>query len=166
MNDIDNAKLHSAIAILRSLVDTRSAPPSAPGEQGRADFVNIARAYRASVEQREKALKNFPPLNPGWRILLELFLSNAETTDIAVSDISLYTNIALTTSLRYLSLLEDGGYIRREPCEMDKRRHFLRLTDNGREVMESFLESLWGEMHQILPTNEPASGDRPGIHQT
>ena len=163
MNENESAKLHSAIELLRSIAGVRQSTATKATIERTAEYADIAKAYRSTVLLRERTVGHFATLNPGWRILLELYILDAEEVDVAVSDVALFTNIASTTSLRYITLLSEEQYIERVPCAIDRRRHFLKLTSRARDKIEYFLDSLWSEIAQPARTPKGAGGGRNGL---
>lgn len=108
-----------------------------------------AKALRANIIEREKALPFLPSCNPGWRILLEIFISEGEGKPICVTDIGYTAELAGATTLRWLRLLESEALVTRHPDETDRRRCWLTLADEGRAAVVRVLSDL---ADRIAPT--------------
>lgn len=114
------------------------------------DRLAIARAIRANMIEHERVLPFLPSANPGWRIVLELYIAGCERSRLSVSDIWHMTNIAGATSLRWLKLLEDKGLVARSPDPADKRRIWLHLTEEGNHAVTSVVEDLIARLVPVV----------------
>lgn len=76
---------------------------------------------------------------PGWDILLDLYIAHAEGKQVSVSSACIGSASPATTGLRWLSVLAEQGLIAREADEQDQRRIMVRLTHSGIAAMERFL---------------------------
>jgi DNA-binding MarR family transcriptional regulator len=84
-----------------------------------------------------------------WDILLDLDKFEEDGVECAVTDVGGEAKIPLATILRYLSKLENDGFILRTPDKKDQRRTILTLTGMGRSALDRTFASV---------TNRPASG--------
>jgi DNA-binding MarR family transcriptional regulator len=73
--------------------------------------------------------------DPAWDMMLELYLAALEARRLAISELGIKANVPLTTSLRWIETLEEGGWVRRVPDEYDRRRFFIELSDRGAMTM-------------------------------
>jgi DNA-binding MarR family transcriptional regulator len=71
-----------------------------------------------------------------WDILLDLDKFAESGAECAITDIGVESRIPLATILRYLSKLENDGFIRRTPDKRDLRRSIVSLTDDGRRALD------------------------------
>lgn len=76
-----------------------------------------------------------------WDILLSLDHAEREGRPYFASDVANESDIPLTTALRYLGKLEADGLIKRVGDAQDRRRTKVALTDAGRELLLSVLNS-------------------------
>jgi len=108
-----------------------------------AEILRLAKALYNLRRKRDEA-SGRPGLfaEPGWDILLDLFIADCRRTDIQVSSVCLDAGIPSTTILRWIARLEDEGLIFREPDTTDARRRYVRLTGQGREMMLNVLRAL------------------------
>ncbi|MCY1671419.1 MarR family transcriptional regulator [Novosphingobium sp. SL115] len=79
---------------------------------------------------------------PGWDILLDLFIADRRRTEIQVSSVCLDAGVPSTTILRWIARLEAEGLIYRIADNADARRRYVRLTDEGRRMMASVLDGM------------------------
>lgn len=79
---------------------------------------------------------------PGWDILLDLFIGELEGTRIQVSSVCLDAGVPSTTILRWLARLEREELVYRAADNIDGRRRFVRLTDDGRGLMHEAIRSI------------------------
>ena len=108
------------------------APPSQP-------LVSLATSIAKSRQQRESY---FPPDilgEPGWDILLDLFLHDSDGRGVSVTNASLAGNTPPTTGLRWLKQLEEKGLVAREQSERDRRVTWVRLTAQAQLRMRDYL---------------------------
>lgn len=79
---------------------------------------------------------------PGWDILLDLYIADRRRTDVQVSSVCLDAGVPSTTILRWIARLEAKNLIFRTADASDARRRYVRLTDEGRETMRQILRAL------------------------
>lgn len=75
---------------------------------------------------------------PGWDILLALFVIDNVERRLSIGDLTAVTLIPLTTSLRWLAYLEEQDLISRSMAPHDQRMVLIELTDKGRRAMETY----------------------------
>lgn len=78
-------------------------------------------------------------IGSGQYIFLMAIAGNERITQKALSEQLL---IDKTTTAKAIAKLEAEGYVRREPDPVDKRYHFLYLTEAGRAVVPKVQEAL------------------------
>jgi len=100
----------------------------------------LARKIYKSRREREKR-SPVPGLfkDPAWDILLDLFISYTENTQISVSSAGLAANTPTTTSLRWILSLQNAKLIDRIGDHFDKRREFVFLTPEGIRYMREII---------------------------
>lgn len=81
---------------------------------------------------------------PGWDILLDLYIADRRRTEVQVSSVCLDAGVPSTTILRWIARLEEENLVYREADTSDARRRYVRLTDDGRKLMRSVLKALSG----------------------
>lgn len=98
-----------------------------------------ARAISANLAEREKRLPFLPSCNPGWKILIELYIAQTDNRPISITDIGHVSAIPTATILRWLALLADNGLVVRSPDTKDRRRTWLNLTPEGESAVEEVM---------------------------
>ena len=140
MDHLERLQITNASRLLNNLLMPRVARGKAAQDKDSSLFV--AKAIRANMVEREKALPFLPSCSPGWRILLEIFISEGERRPICVSDIGHSADIAGATTLRWLKMLEGHGLVAREADVSDRRRCWLHLTGEGKASVALVMEDL------------------------
>lgn len=79
---------------------------------------------------------------PGWDILLDLYIADRRRTELQVSSVCLDAGVPSTTILRWISRLEQEKLIYRTADASDARRRYVRLTDEGRNMMRKALRAI------------------------
>lgn len=82
---------------------------------------------------------------PGWDILLDLYIAHATERSVSVSSACIGSASPPTTGLRWLISLEEAGLVSRERDPKDQRRILVRLSEDGIDSMESFLREISGK---------------------
>lgn len=106
-------------------------------------FGELARQAYDDRRQRDRVF-NDPALfgEPAWDILLDLFVSYRDGRKISTSSACIGAAVPPTTALRWLTVLSERGMIEREDDPNDARRHFVRLTPHGYDLMLEYLGSI------------------------
>lgn len=104
---------------------------------------HVAAAHRLYRERRAR-LQSFSQSfaifgEPGWDILLEIYLADTVGRAMCVGTACLAADVAQTTGLRWLAKLERIGLVTREDDPRDGRRGLVMLTPSGRAEMERYL---------------------------
>lgn len=68
---------------------------------------------------------------PAWDILLDLAQARYRMRRVSITDVGRLAGLPNTTVLRWLGLLEAREWIEREPDRSDRRRVWLKITDEG-----------------------------------
>jgi hypothetical protein len=79
---------------------------------------------------------------PAWDILLELFGAQYSKEKMSVSGACYASAVPVTTALRWISKLENDGWVQRAIDPRDGRRHWLHLTEWGNARIRGFLSEL------------------------
>lgn len=91
---------------------------------------------------------------PAWDMLLALYFMPARGEFLTVSGLCYAAEVALSTGLRWQETLTQDGLIERGPQGIDKRKQFMRLTLEGRSLMDAYLTRLYY-------CETPATSDQP-----
>ena len=95
---------------------------------------------------------------PGWDILLDLFIQQRVGRPISVTAACIGSGAATTTALRYLNLLIEDGLVQREGDPADGRRSWLKLTPEAVETMTEYLKSGTFSAARTPSANRVSSG--------
>lgn len=80
--------------------------------------------------------------DPAWDMLLELFLADLLQQKLSVSAACIAARVPPTTGLRWLTLLERRGLVKRVPDSLDGRRIYVLLSEKGVGAMRRLVASV------------------------
>ena len=80
---------------------------------------------------------------PVWDMLLALYCLPARREKLTVSGLSNAAGVPMTTGLRWSKVMEQKGLIVRKSDPLDRRRVYVRLTDEGDRLMREYLTSIY-----------------------
>ena len=118
----------------------RAAQRPAPS---RADLIELARRIYDARRTRYRIFDKRVFGEPAWDMLLALYIFPPRGEMLSVSSLSYSAFVPVTTGLRWQSTLMEHDLIERGPKGTDARRQFIRLTANGRELLEKYLTRLY-----------------------
>jgi DNA-binding MarR family transcriptional regulator len=78
---------------------------------------------------------------PVLDILLDLFISESDGRSISVTDAVVASRCSATTGLRWVHALEEARLVQKSDDVTDRRRTFLSLTPQGRELVVGCVEA-------------------------
>lgn len=84
-----------------------------------------------------------------WNIILDLAAARIEGKRISITSACIASEVPSTTALRWISILEGDGMIIRENDFSDRRRTFLRISDNAMHLVNSYYNTL--HLHPAVP---------------
>lgn len=99
-------------------------------------------AVSQHIEHREKLIKLLGAdlvSDPVWSMLLELYSSDLRGQIACVKVLCLASGVPATTALRWLTVLEDRGWIAKQPDARDGRRMIVDFTEEGRDLVAALL---------------------------
>jgi DNA-binding MarR family transcriptional regulator len=94
--------------------------------------------------QRRKLFNPHMFGEPAWDILLALCEMDDIERRLSIAQLATITHVPLTTSLRWLSYLEDQDLVSRSIAPHDHRMVLIELTDEGRRTMENYFREALG----------------------
>ena len=74
--------------------------------------------------------------DPAWDILLEAYASSLSEQRLSIGALCEAAAVPSTTALRWLTKLEQDGWLRRRADPLDARRWWVELTERGVSAME------------------------------
>jgi hypothetical protein len=126
------ARIQRDLDGLRSMVDrSRGRERHDPTE---ADVRAVLWARR----QRELVFGKELFADPAWDILLELYAAVLGQRRVPTSELAVAAGIPLTTTLRWISKLENEGLVTRADDPLDGRRVWIALTSRALPMMSSY----------------------------
>jgi DNA-binding MarR family transcriptional regulator len=119
--------------------NSREIPSAAARAQVEEDEV------RRIIDLRERRAELFGRSlfkEAAWDILLELYADALENRQLSVTQLCAACRISIATTVRWLSALEDRGWIVRRADLADQRRSMVSLTKRARATMDMLFRDL------------------------
>ncbi len=116
---------------------------SPPGDPVEAS--SLLDQVRRLIAERERRREYFPGTllsDPAWDMLLDLAQNQLSGHLTYVSSLAVGARVPLSTTSRYLDMLEKEELVERFQDPMDKRRVRVNLTDSGWNRMHEYLDGL------------------------
>jgi DNA-binding MarR family transcriptional regulator len=114
----------------------------------RLPFASTAEALLAERRRRDAQFEAGFGLalagEPGWDMLLLLYVEEAYGRRVSVSALCTGAGGSPTTAARHLRGLEDHGLMKRTDDPLDRRRSWIAFTPGGLTAMRLYLESASG----------------------
>ncbi len=114
-----------------------------PGSSQFPDLAQKAASMYRNRRLRERFLPKAIFAEPGWDMLLDLFVASEHKRDVSISSACVAACVPPTTALRWIAMLEERDLVCRERDASDHRRTFLRLTPQGYRQVLNFLLADW-----------------------
>jgi DNA-binding MarR family transcriptional regulator len=122
------------------------------------ELVRLACRIYDARRARDRMLDSQLFGEPAWDTLLALYCLPARGEMLHTTALTYAANVSLTTGLRWQRLLTAKGLIERGPKELPRRRQFVRLTETGRSMLETYLTRLYHCTTTAPPFPERAGG--------
>lgn len=109
------------------------------------DDASVAGKVRSIQRARINRSRLFDPdlfADPAWDILLDLYASSLEQRRVSVAGLGAASGVPATTSLRWVTVLEERELIVRRTDPLDGRRVFVMLTAKGSSIMREYFQTL------------------------
>jgi DNA-binding MarR family transcriptional regulator len=100
---------------------------------------------RRMLRARRSREQQFGPnlfADPAWDILLEAYAAELEQQRISVTALSEASAVPPTTALRWLSKLEEDGWLRRKADPYDGRRFWVALTEQASVQLRTYFDNV------------------------
>lgn len=142
--DSDLVEIKETLSELLDVLRTRDtkAEPEDTQERTVGDTVDYVKRLLTIRTGRRHFL---PPSyfdGPALTILLDLYVSDREKRQVAVSDAVAVSGAPTSTALRCIATMENDGYVSKQPDPSDKRRTLLQATPRAITDIEK-LTALW-----------------------
>jgi DNA-binding MarR family transcriptional regulator len=102
-------------------------------------LAEAARQLWSFRRERRRIFNDAAFANPGWDILLDVYLASADGERLSTKSACLAATVPKSTALRYLTRLCELQLVTRVPHPSDNRTKWIELTDQGLEQMEMYL---------------------------
>ena len=109
----------------------------------RHNLRQIANRIYDSRRTRSKVFEHQIFGEPAWDMLLALYFMPAKGEFLTVTALCYAADVPVSTGLRWQATLTQEGLIERGPQGVDKRKQFVRLTSEGRILMDAYLTRLY-----------------------
>jgi len=76
--------------------------------------------------------------DPAWDILIDLYIASEEGRGISISSACIASAVPITTALRWIKILEQGGHISRHEDPSDARRVLMALTESAAKTVRDY----------------------------
>ena len=124
--------------LYRSL-DRRVEPPAKVVSLPPAELLALARRLSYGRRTRDRVFGRHLFPNPGWSILLELFIAAEEGRNVTIKSACVAAGVPQSTALRHIAHLIEMRLTVRTQHPSDARSAYLKLTERGRSGMAAFL---------------------------
>lgn len=139
---IDGREIGNREAKISSLDDFRNGIPKIRPQHS-APTADLAEAIYRDRQRRAKFLPSVPLTEPAWDVLLDIYFRTCRNERVSVSNACVASGVPSATALRWIDLLIEGGLIRREADDADRRRTWLMPTEQCMTQMEAYLSTLY-----------------------
>jgi DNA-binding MarR family transcriptional regulator len=126
------------------------------------DSEQLSRLARNAYKDRRRRDRLFGPdlfAEPAWDMLLDLFGQSIGRRNIRTRELLLASMVPATTALRWIGELEDSGLISRRPSLVDKRAHYVDLTDKGMDLMVRYFSQVAAGMTAMASGKDERDAD-------
>ena len=113
--------------LLRDMADV----PAAPAEGLRDSVLEAARQAVRARRERQRIFGSVLKADPGWDLLLELFIATGERRHVTVADISAGISLDEQTILRCIAYLAEQKLVARQPRPFEGEAMHLILTEGA-----------------------------------
>ncbi len=131
MNRDEIKRLAGIASLLSEMLEEASVNPVSQIVPTQEMLVETAKADARARRRRQELFPGIQVADPAWDLMLELFIHSAEGRRISVTGLGLSANVPGATVLRWLAMFQEGGLIQREPDPLDRRRIWVRLSEDG-----------------------------------
>lgn len=141
-----------AARLLRVLTQAFDDQPSSfecGDDLSRDDLILRARIVLNSRRHRSHFFNPAMFGEPAWDMLLVLYVTERSEGRQSIGRLAEWIETPLTTAIRWIDYLEKERLVKREPHPNDKRVMFIRLSDKGRELLDSYLSGTPWEPQEI-----------------
>lgn len=130
-----------ALAERLTELEARAARGGEPPSLGFSDdkMATIASSIYRSRQVRSNYFKASLLGDPGWDMLLDLFISKIRGRRVSTTSLCVAANVPQATGLRWIDLLRQEGLLRRASAHDDARLKLVEITPEGFRQMRRFI---------------------------
>jgi DNA-binding MarR family transcriptional regulator len=140
-DNLDRQNRKDADDNVSSLEEFRRSAQKAKSQQEEMTGVFAEAIYR-DRQRRSKYLPSIPFAEPAWDLLLDLYFRTCRKERVSVSNACSASHVPSATALRWIDILVDSGMIVREADAADRRRIWLKPTDECMAQLKGYLSSM------------------------
>lgn len=82
--------------------------------------------------------------DPGWDILLSLYVAKLQGKTLSVAPLSEISGVPTSTTMRWVNILDRAGWVKRKPDPSDRRRVNVELSDRGVATLQVYFDAVRG----------------------
>lgn len=82
--------------------------------------------------------------DPGWDILLHLYLAKLQGKTPSLALLSEISEVPPSTTMRWVDTLDRGGWVKRKPDQVDRRCINVELSDRGIATLQTYFDAVGG----------------------
>lgn len=114
------------------------------------DLARLARAIYRGRRTRPKHITSHLFGEPGWDMLLDLFVRSVEGRMISVTSLAIASAVPATTALRWIGQLETSGFVAKVAHPADARASLVHLTADGQVAVRAALTAYAEELAVVF----------------
>ena len=92
--------------------------------------------------------------DPAWDILLDTYVQNASDRPVSITSACIASRVPPTTALRWITLLEQDGWLERIEDSVDRRRSFIELSALGKSKLDRYLDDISAGIDRFSPADD------------
>ena len=146
---ISDADLEAASRVFQALGRMTGDPRPPESNLIPRKLVRLAKRLKAMRDSRSSMLDPSLFGEPGWDILLSLFIAEGEGYRLKVTSLAFESGVSGSTVLRWIDRLLELGLIQRRPNPLDSRSTFIELHPTAIVRMTALLEQIWAKFMPI-----------------
>lgn len=102
------------------------------------DVARVFEMWRARGDYLPEALL----FDPAWVMLLELLLAELQGRRVSRLRLCKVSSVPTSTAVRWIKVLERGGYVTRRTASKHERDQFLELSRKGRSALKRYFHDV------------------------
>lgn len=140
-DELDRQERQEAEDNVSSLEEFRRTAQKAKSQHEEVTGVFAEAIYR-DRQRRAKYLPAIPFAEPAWDMLLDLYFRTCRHERVSISNACTASGVPSATALRWIDILVDSNLVVREADAVDRRRIWLKPTDECMIQLKSYLSSM------------------------